>query len=241
MQPDQTPPPLSDLPDAELARRVAAGQRGAFELLMRRHNQALYRTARSITRNDSDAEDVLQDAYLLAYRAMDGYRADSRLATWLTRIVINVAIARVRQGKRRAEVVWLDGAAEAQTDTTGAAMAGVMIDEADPDASGSPERAAMRTQMRQVLEKSIDSLPDAYRTVFVLRAVEEMSGEEVAACLDIPEATVRSRFFRARGLLRAALALEVDCALESAYSFDGQRCDRIVAGVLAKLDFSSKE
>jgi len=233
MLPDQNPPLRPDMPDADLARCVAAGQRGAFELLMRRHNQALYRTARSILRHDGDAEDVLQDAYLQAFRAIASFRADASLATWLTRIVINAAIARSRQGKRRAEVVQLDGMTELPPDATGEAMS--------PAPDDSPERSAMRAQMRQVLEKTIDGLPDVYRTVFVLRAVEEMSGEEVAACLDIPEATVRSRFFRARSLLRTALALEVDCALESAYAFDGARCDRIVAGVLVRLDFDGKD
>jgi len=233
MQPNPNSPPRPDLPDAELARQVIAGQAGAFELLMRRHNQALFRTARSILRNDSDAEEVLQEAYLQAYRAMASYRADARLGTWLTRIVIHAAIARARQGQRRAEVVPLDGLGDLPAE----AMENTM----NHDPAESAERAAMRSQMRQLLEQAIDRLPDAFRTVFVLRAVEEMSGEEVAACLDIPEATVRSRYFRARSLLRSALAAEVDLALESAYSFDGARCDRIVAGVLAQLDLSGKQ
>ena len=233
MQPNPNSPPRPDLPDAELARQVIAGQAGAFELLMRRHNQALFRTARSILRNDSDAEEVLQEAYLQAYRAMASYRADARLSTWLTRIVIHAAIARARQGQRRAEVVPLDGLGELPAE----AMENTM----NHDPAESAERAAMRSQMRQLLEQAIDRLPDAFRNVFVLRAVEEMSGEEVAACLDIPEATVRSRYFRARSLLRSALAAEVDLALESAYSFDGARCDRIVAGVLAQLDLSGKQ
>lgn len=233
MQPNPNSPPRPDLPDAELARQVIAGQAGAFELLMRRHNQALFRTARSILRNDSDAEEVLQEAYLQAYRAMASYRADARLGTWLTRIVIHAAIARARQGQRRAEVVPLDGLGDLPAD----AMENTM----NHDPAESAERAAMRSQMRQLLEQAIDRLPDAFRTVFVLRAVEEMSGGEVAACLDIPEATVRSRYFRARSLLRSALAAEVDLALESAYSFDGARCDRIVAGVLAQLDLSGKQ
>ena len=233
MQPNPNSPPRPDLPDAELARQVIAGQAGAFELLMRRHNQALFRTARSILRNDSDAEEVLQEAYLQAYRAMASYRADARLGTWLTRIVIHAAIARARQGQRRAEVVPLDGLGELPAE----AMENTM----NHDPAESAERAAMRSQMRQLLEQAIDRLPDAFRNVFVLRAVEEMSGEEVAACLDIPEATVRSRYFRARSLLRSALAAEVDLALESAYSFDGARCDRIVAGVLAQLDLSGKQ
>jgi RNA polymerase sigma-70 factor, ECF subfamily len=223
MQPELKPPP-PDVPDAELARRVAAGERDAFAILMRRYNRSLYRAARSILRDDAEAEDALQDAYLLAFRAIGQYRADARLGTWLTRIVVNEALARARRGRRRAEVIQLDGAAEPgeeQNMTSGA--------------HESPEDAAMRAQMRQLLEQSIDQLPDAFRTVFMLRAVEEMSGEEVAACLDIPEATVRSRFFRARSLLRTALAQRVDVALEDAFAFDGERCDRIVAGVLKRL------
>ncbi|HEU4844989.1 MAG TPA: RNA polymerase sigma factor [Burkholderiaceae bacterium] len=223
MQPELNPP-SPDVPDAELARRVAAGERDAFAILMRRYNRSLYRAARSILRDDAEAEDALQDAYLLAFRAIGQYRADARLGTWLTRIVVNEALARARRGRRRAEVIQLDGAAEPgeeQNMTSGA--------------HESPEDAAMRAQMRQLLEQSIDQLPDAFRTVFMLRAVEEMSGEEVAACLDIPEATVRSRFFRARSLLRTALAQRVDVALEDAFAFDGARCDRIVAGVLKRL------
>lgn len=223
MQPELKPP-SPEVSDAELARRVAAGERDAFTMLMRRYNRSLYRAARSILRDDAEAEDALQDAYLLAFRAIGQYRADAKLGTWLTRIVVNEALARARRGRRRAEVIQLDGAAEPgeeQNMTSGA--------------HESPEDAAMRAQMRQLLEQSIDQLPDAFRTVFMLRAVEEMSGEEVAACLDIPEATVRSRFFRARSLLRTALAQRVDVALEDAFAFDGARCDRIVAGVLARL------
>ena len=223
MQPELKPP-SADWSDAELARRVATGERDAFTMLMRRYNRSLYRAARSILRDDAEAEDALQDAYLLAFRAIGQYRADAKLGTWLTRIVVNEALARARRGRRRAEVIQLDGAAEPgeeQNMTSGA--------------HESPEDAAMRAQMRQLLEQSIDQLPDAFRTVFMLRAVEEMSGEEVAACLDIPEATVRSRFFRARSLLRSALAQRVDVALEDAFAFDGERCDRIVAGVLKRL------
>ncbi|HJV00387.1 MAG TPA: RNA polymerase sigma factor [Burkholderiaceae bacterium] len=223
MQPNPIPA-LPDLSDAELARRVATGERGAFTLLMRRYNRSLYRAARSILRDDAEAEDALQDAYLLAFGAIGQYRADARLGTWLTRIVVNEALARARRGRRRAAVIQLDGTAEPGEEQ-----------DMHHGAHDTPEDAAMRTQMRQLLEQSIDQLPEAFRTVFMLRAVEEMSGEEVAACLDIPEATVRSRYFRARSLLRAALAQRVDVALEDAFGFDGERCDRIVAGVLARL------
>ena len=224
-----------DMSDAELARCVAGHDQGAFELLMRRHNQSLYRTARSILKDDAEAEDAVQNAYLQAYRAIGKFRGDSSLSTWLTRIVVNEAIAKSRKNRRRAEVIRLSGDTQPEIDAA---------DEVNmnPGLNESPEHAAMRAQARQLIEHSIDGLPDAFRTVFMLRAVEEMSGEEVAACLGIPEATVRTRFFRARGLLRAALSREIDFALEGAFSFDGARCDRIVAGVLLRLkDFPAGE
>ena len=220
-------PQHDHISDAELARRIAARDQGAFVLLMRRHNQLLYRTARSILRDDAEAEDALQESYLQAWRAMGQFRGDAKLATWLTRIVINEAIARSRKGARRAEVMQLHVGARLADYPTEAIM--------EPGASESPETGAMRAETGQLLEKSIDALPDVFRTVFVLRALEEMSGEEVAACLDIPEATVRSRFFCARSMLRAALARDADLAFEQAFSFDGARCDRIVAGVLERL------
>jgi RNA polymerase sigma-70 factor (ECF subfamily) len=224
-------PRQDHISDAELARRIAARDQGAFVLLMRRHNQLLYRTARSILRDDAEAEDALQESYLQAWRAIGQFRGDARLATWLTRIVINEAIARARKSARRADVMQLHAGAEPADYPTEATM--------EPGASESPESGAMRAETRHLLEKSIDALPEVFRTVFVLRALEEMSGDEVAACLGIPEATVRSRFFRARSMLRAALARDADLALEQAFSFDGARCDRIVAGVLDRLKLSS--
>lgn len=216
-----------NISDADLAVLVASHDQAAFALLMRRHNQLLYRTARSIVRDDAEAEDVLQDAYLQAYRAMGQFRGDARLSTWLTRIVVNQAIARSRKSARLAEVARLHADAQFNPDPNEVNMNGGVTESA--------ESGAMRAQARQLLEKSIDALPDVFRTVFVLRAVEEMSGEEVAACLDLPEATVRSRFFRARSLLRASLSREFDFAFESAFSFDGARCDRIVEGSLERL------
>jgi len=213
--------------DVELAARVAAGDHGAFEQLMRRYNRPLYRTARSILRDDVEAEDVLQDAYLLAYRNMDKYRGESSLATWLTRIVVNEAIARSRKTSRRAQIIRLDGDNESINDAAETDM--------NEATSEQPENAAMRAEARRLLEKKIDALPEAFRTVFMLRAVEEMTVEETSACLRIPEATVRTRFFRARSLLRESLSREFDFALEDAFGFDGARCDRIVAGTLARV------
>ena len=219
---------IPDLPDAETARRVAANDWDALSRLMRRHNQTLYRTARSILKDDAEAEDAVQEAYLRAYRAMGSFRGDAKLSTWLVRIVVNEAVGRVRKRNRTAEIIRMD----VDMDLERCADEG----ETDDRAPEQPDRAAMRGEARQLLEKSIDALPDAFRTVFLLRAVEEMTVEEVAAALDIPEPTVRSRFFRARGLLRESLAREIDVALEDAFSFAGDRCDRIVAGVLERLE-----
>jgi RNA polymerase sigma-70 factor, ECF subfamily len=217
----------SDISDQDLAALIAGGDQDAFAFLMRRHNQRLFRTARSILRNDSEAEDAVQDAYILAYSSIGQFRADASLATWLTRIVVNVALGQLRKTTRRTNIAFLHGEPGADNDS----------DDADLHESSaeSPEAGVMRAQARALLESSIEALPDAFRTVFVLRAVEEMSGEEVGLCLGIPEATVRSRFFRARNQLRASLLMHADFALEEAYSFDGERCDRIVATVLSRV------
>jgi RNA polymerase sigma-70 factor (ECF subfamily) len=194
---------------------------------MRRYNRTLYRTARSILKDDTEAEDVLQDAYLLAYRGLSKFRGESSLSTWLTRIVVNEAIARSRKTARRAKIIELSGEAQWVNDAAEVQMNESTIEQ--------PEQAALRAETRRLIEKKIDDLPDLFRTVFMLRALEEMTVEETAACLNIPEATVRTRYFRARGLLREALSREIDFAFEEAFSFDGARCDRIVAGALARL------
>lgn len=205
----------ADAPDAELARRVAAGETAAFELLMRRHNRTMFRTARAILRDDAEAEDALQEAYLHAYRAIGTFRGEAKLTTWLARIVANEALMRLRSRARRGEVVPIDPNAFVMEKT--------------------PERAAQLGQVRRLLEAQIDQLPDDYRAVFMLRAVEELSVEETAAVLHIPQATVRSRFFRAKGLLREALASTIDQAYEETFAFAGERCDRIVANVMERI------
>jgi RNA polymerase sigma-70 factor, ECF subfamily len=211
--------------DLGLAQRVAAGEVGAFERVMRKHNRMLFRAARAILHDDTEAEDCLQSAYLLAYRAMGSFAGQSKLSTWLARIVINEAIGRSRRIARQGVVVAIDSNA------------------ADPDSpvlalvsdSAGPEEETMRSEMRRLIEKRIDALPEAFRVVFVMRAVEEMTVEETATLLAIPEATVRSRFFRARGLLREALARDIDLSVNDAFAFDGARCDRIVAAVLNRI------
>lgn len=220
----QTPPP-EQASDLELATRASRGDAAAFECIMRRHNQLLFRTARSILKSDDETEDALQEAYLRAWRAIGSFREDARLSTWLARIVINESLGRLR--RRSALVIPLDPAVSATGETMESQVPG------DPDHQ--PERVAMREEIRQLIERRIDRLPDAYRTVFVLRAVEEMSVADTAVVLDLTEATVRTRFLRARGMLRECLSRDIDLAVDDAFSFDGARCDRIVAGVLARL------
>jgi RNA polymerase sigma-70 factor (ECF subfamily) len=210
--------------EADLVARAAAGDGAAFETLMRRHNQLLFRIARSILGNDADAEEAVQDAYLRAWRALGSYRAQSRLSTWLVRIVTNEALGRLRRA--RPQAIPLETAMTQPEPSTLEALT------AAPEQG--PDRSLLRAEARALMEAGIDRLPDSYRTVFVLRAVEEMSVEDVAAALDIPPATVRTRFFRARSLMRAHLGADMDASLTGAFAFDGARCDRIVASVLAR-------
>lgn len=213
--------------DLELARRAACGEEAAFVAIMRRHNRMLYRVARGVLKNDTEAEDALQDAYLLAYRRMGSFLGEAQLSTWLVRIVINEALARLRKRRRESVVIPLLPEGSDVYDSAGPAE-----DAMRPE---TPDQAALRAETRRLLERKIDALPDGFRVVFILRALEELSVEETALALGIPEATVRSRFFRARALLRESLSKEIDIAVEDAFAFAGERCDRIVARVLARL------
>jgi RNA polymerase sigma-70 factor (ECF subfamily) len=219
----------ADSEDLDLAWRVASGDVHAFERLLRRFNRSLYRVARAIVKDDAEAEDVLQEAMLRAYRSMPAFRGDARLSTWLVRIVANEALGRLRLRARRSAVVPL------HPDAPDLAEFDLPADEAPMSVQQDPERAAMRGEMRRLLESRIDALPDAFRVVFVLRALEELNVEETAACLGIAAATVRSRFFRARSLLRETLSRDIDRAYEDAFEFGGHRCDRITARVLERL------
>jgi RNA polymerase sigma-70 factor, ECF subfamily len=225
--PTLIPAPLDAASDTELAMLAAAGNDQAFAQIMRRHNRLLFRTARSILKNDDETQDALQEAYLNAWRALASFREDAKLSTWLVRIVANEALGRLR--RRGAQVMPLHAAVptEEEGDTAETSMP------ANPDEQ--PESTAMRAQVRRQIEARIDTLPDAFRTVFMLRGVQEMSVEEAAAALGIPEATVRSRFFRARSLLREGLSRDIDMAIADAFSFAGERCDRVVEGVLARI------
>jgi RNA polymerase sigma factor (sigma-70 family) len=212
--------------DQALVRQIATGDRAAFELLMRRYNRRLYRLARAILRDATEAEDALQDAYLLAYRSMDNFRGDAALSTWLSRLVVNECLGRLRRSSRREKLVRVvssDAEGDCAVDTVAAR---------DSDL---PDRTLGRTQLRMLLERKLDELPESFRTIFVLRSVEELSVEDTAQCLGIPEATVRSRHFRARSLLRESLAQELDLAERDLFEFGGEHCDGVIAGVLARL------
>src|SRR4030081_3874353 len=148
MQPATAAIAYDKLTDPELAQRIASGDKHAFELLMRRHNQMLYRTARSILKDDAEAEDAVQEAYLLAYRGMGAFRGDAKLSTWLVRILVNEAIRRVRKGSRRAEVIWLNGNTQQYGEATEVSMS-----ETAPE---SPQHATERAEMRLLLETLID-------------------------------------------------------------------------------------
>ena len=194
---------------------------------MRRHNRMLYRIARSILKDEAEAEDAVQEAYLAAFCNIGSFRGGAALSTWLGRIVINEAFGRLRKRKHTAVVVALDANERGQRRTDEEDMTDLTTEP--------PEAAAMRSELRHLLERKIDELPAQFRTVFMLRDVEELSVEETAECLDIPAATVRTRAFRARALLRESLAREIDGATADAFLFAGERCDRIVATTLQRL------
>jgi RNA polymerase sigma-70 factor (ECF subfamily) len=209
--------PVERPTDTELIARILSGDMRALEALMRLHNRTLYRTARAILRDDAEAEDAVQEAYLRAYRALRTFRGESKLSTWLVRITANEALMRRR---RNVSAAFVPTAMEPHN---------LVSNEIGPESD------AERSEMRRLLEMHIDALPDLYRAVFVLRALEELTVPETAAALGIPDATVRTRYFRARGLLREWMAGDIDATQGDAFAFAGARCDRIVRKVLAML------
>lgn len=211
--------PADDSDDALVA-RARAGDLPAYERLMRRHNRRLFRVTRGILRDSDAAQDAMQEAYVRAFTNLDGYRTPGNFAAWLTRIGVNEALMRQRKDRRYAP---LPSAAE---------------DEEIPAPSSrtqTPEDLAAGGELRRLIETAIDRLPDGFRTVFMLRAIEQLSVEETAASLDIPAATVKTRFHRARTLMQQALQNDIEAAGLTAFDFDGPRCDRIVAAVLQRL------
>jgi RNA polymerase sigma-70 factor (ECF subfamily) len=215
--------------DGDLIGRLRQGDAAAFCAMMQRHNQRLFRMARSILRHPSDAEDAVQDAYVLAFTHLDQFREASSLATWLGRIVINQALRRLRQ---RDAMTGFDRTGDPHDP---ARSAPVIPFPGGPQAPVTPEEEAARAQIRRVLERAIDELPDKFRVVFVLREIEQMSVDEVASSLGILPETVKTRLHRARRLLGHSLRQPLSPNLIGVFPFAGERCARIVARVLDRL------
>jgi len=209
------------LSDEDLREHVLRGDSRYFEVLMRRHNQRLFRAARAILKSEDEAEDVMQEAYARAYAHLASFAGQSRFSTWLTRIAVHEALARLRRRRHEARGTDADG----DVDSLAAAPS--------PDAD--PEVRAHGGQLRGMLERAVDALPEGFREVFVLRAVEELSVAETAECLDIPEEMVKTRLFRARARLQQQLASELDGGVAEVFAFHLLRCDRVVAGAFARI------
>jgi RNA polymerase sigma-70 factor (ECF subfamily) len=213
--------------DVDLTLRARGGDAAAFELIMRRHNRLLFRAARGIVADDAEAQDVVQDAYLRAFTSLDSYRGDAALGTWLARIAINVALDVQR---RKGRTVPIDESPE-MNDEPAAEHA---MSFADTRNEG-PDTAAERGQLRALLQAAIERLPPIYRSVFILRAVEEKSVEETAFCLGVSEDVVKTRYLRGRALLRDALGAQLEAHASEVFAFAGARCDAVVNHVIAAL------
>lgn len=214
------------LADEKLIELAVAGDSGAFRAIMQRNNRRIYRVARGILGDDAEAEDAVQDTYLKAFQNLSGFRGDSTLATWLTRIAINEALGRKRKRRSMVDLGHLDTIDEQRE-------ARVLI--FPGFANSNPEAEAARAEIRRLLEAALDDLPDAFRVVFVMREIEQMSTEETADQLHLVPETVKTRLHRARRLLRQALQEKLGSALHDTYGFDGARCERITATVLSRL------
>jgi RNA polymerase sigma-70 factor (ECF subfamily) len=219
---------MHGLSDEDLAARVLAGDVNLYEVLMRRYNQRLYRIARGIIGDPAEAEDVVQQAYVNAYLHLDQFGKRASFSTWLTKIAVYEALGRLRRRQRFPTVTLeLDEGHPMDDSSRLAAPA--------PD----PERQALTAELKVVLESSIDGLPDAYRSVFVMREIEGLSTADTAECLDVSEETVKTRLHRARGMLRDALYERAGIATASVFELHLSRCDAIVAGVFARLTRTS--
>ncbi len=217
---------INALDDAALARLARAGDGAAFRAIMQRSNRRLYRIARAVVSNDSEAEDVVQEAYVRAFAALKDFRGESSLATWLSRIVLNEAMGRLRRRRPTVDVAAIEGRQPPHGEIIPFPLASK-----EPD----PERAIAQRQIHALLESAIDDLPESFRTVLVARAVEGMSIEETAALFGLKPETVKTRLHRARQLLREGLEKKIGPVLTDAFPFDGRRCERMTEAVLARI------
>jgi RNA polymerase sigma-70 factor (ECF subfamily) len=209
------------LVDNEIVDRVRAGDTALYELLMRRYNQRLFRVIRGVLPDGAEAEDVLQEAWVRAYQHLDQFEGRASFATWVTRIAYYEALARARAGKRWTPMENEDG--------------DIMPEVNRARTTPSPEAEAMRDQLGRILQSSIDALPEAYRAVFMLREVEQLSTLETGECLGLSEEAVKTRLHRGRAMLRRDLADRIGPAIAETYGFLGTRCDRVVAAVMSRI------
>jgi len=215
---------LAALDDAELVRRALDRDADAFATIMQRHNQRLYRIARSVLRNSVDAEDAVQEAYVAAFTHLATYRRESPLVAWLSRIVMNEALGRLRRKPAATDFAPLEAVPEAE-----------IIQFPSSATNEDPERTMAQRQILQLVENATDALPEVYRVVFVTRVIEGMSVEETADLLRIKSETVKTRLHRARQLLREQLNKQIGPIMMDAFPFAGRRCERLTAGVLERL------
>lgn len=213
--------------DMALVRRALARDPDAFRAIIKTHNQRLYRIARGVVRNDAEAEDVLQEAYMRAFSSLGAFRGEASLSTWLSRIVINEALGRLRKRKR---IMAMPGNPEAQ-------IIRFPLNQNDVNPGDDPERTMAQRQILGLVERATDSLPDVYRTVFVARVIEGLSIEETADLLRVKPETVKTRLHRARALVRKALDDEIGPVLLDAFPFAGRRCERLTQAVMRRLGF----
>src|SRR5262245_30641213 len=206
------------LTDEEIVERIRGGQTALFELLMRRYNQRLYRVTRAIVKDEAEAEDITQDAYVRAFEHLDQFAGRARFSTWLTRIAVHEASARLRRRGRQIDIE------EGMTTL--------------PSANAGPEQRTVDRELGQVIKAAVDALPEVYGSVFMLREVEGLSTAETAACLEINEETVKTRLHRARALLRNHINARLGAGVREAFQFAGARCDRMVATVMARIQRS---
>jgi RNA polymerase sigma-70 factor (ECF subfamily) len=217
------------IPEAELIGRARARDEAAIRIIMQANNRRLYRLARGILRNDSEAEDVVQETYVRAFTHLEDFRGDSSVATWLARIAMNEALGRLRRQRPSVELNTLaPGVLEAQ-----------IIQFPNSAPSEDPEKTMAQRQIQQVVEHAIDDLPDAFRIVFITRVIEGMNVEETAEILGLKPETVKTRLHRARTMLRENVEKKIGPVVMEAFPFAGKRCERLTDAVLKRLGFAT--
>jgi len=212
------------LGDAQLVQLAQQRDGAAFRTIMQRHNRRLYRMARAVVLNDSEAEDVVQETYVRAFTNLDQFRGESSLATWLSRIVLNEALGRLRRRRPTVDLGTIENRPASQAQVI-----------PFPTPQLDPERIMAQREIQRLVEQAIDDLPEAFRIVLVARIIEDMSVEETAELFGLRAETVKTRLHRARALLRDALKKHVDSALTDAFPFEGQRCERMTSAVLRRF------